>query len=1214
MLRSAKVYCVACTLLSILFYLPVNASVMVISPHPDDDVIIASGVVCRALERGESVHVVYMTNGDYGSIEQGYARQAEAVNAQAYLGMNEDDLIFLGYPDVYLGDVYEDYPEVDAVFTSPHGQSTTYGNRGLGRSDYHTYHFGSPAQYNGYNIVLDLKTIINAFRPDHIFTTCGNDSDDHERTYLFMSMALSDLFSELPDYNPTVHKTTVWPGQPSWPNALDPFVYFSEIPEFSSTGLIWSERESLDVPISMQSTFYPGNFKHLAIDAHISQNGSFGYLGRFIHKDEFFWVEQLRGTNQPPVVNAGFDQTVDEGIIVQLNGSGSFDHNGGALNYQWQQVGGTLVVLSSTSTANPSFTATSGLIHDEILTFELVVSDGELNTVPDSVNVLIRSSIEQPTYTRVASLASAITASSVHSSSSVLNAVDGCIAGYPEDPSCEWTTHGEKEGAWIQLDWDNPVTIGRITFYDRPNINDQITQGTLSFSDGSAINIGPLENSSRAVEYTFSPREITSVRLTVNEVSSRTYNVGLAEIEVFEISGVGINHVPIAVVGSDQTVVEGAWVQLNGSSSYDPDGGPLTYQWIQTGGISIELSDATVSNPTFTAPTDLLADEIISFQLVVSDADNDSNPASMAVTVLVSAPANRAPIAAVGENQTVAEGDLVQLDGSGSYDPDGDLITYLWTQTAGISVELSDETLENPTLYSPTGLTSDEAPTFELVVNDGELDSEPDSVTVTVQMSPDEGINIAPQATASASSEANINQSAAKAIDGCIDGYPGDSTCEWVADYRAVKVGSWLELTWSSARVIDRIVFYDRPNLNDRITGLTITMSDGSSFTVGPLNNDGSASEYSFSPVEITSLRMIIDSLRGNVGLSEIEVFESPDVNHFPQADAGNDQSVGEGATVVLDGSLSRDIDGDELFYDWSQSSGMAVVLSDTASQSPTFESPIGLSYDETLIFNLDVSDGELSSSSTVTVHVVAANPTNTIPVADAGLSQTVEEADFVYLDGTGSFDADGDALTYQWSQASGPSVVLSDNTVSTPSFTAPVGLENNEVLVFSLVVDDGVVSSTASEVSVTVTAAQFGGLNIAGEATASASSEANINQSAAKAIDGCIDGYPGDSTCEWVADYRAVKVGSWLELTWSSARVIDRIVFYDRPNLNDRITGLTITMSDGSSFTVGPLNNDGSASEYSFSPVEITSLRMIIDSLRGNVGLSEIEVFENVE
>ena len=71
-----------------------------------------------------------------------------------------------------------------------------------------------------------------------------------------------------------------------------------------------------------------------------------------------------------------------------------------------------------------------------------------------------------------------------------VNAVDGVIDGYPGDYTREWATTGEGAGAWINLAWSSPKTLTSISLYDRPNLNDQITGGTLSFSDGSTLPVG----------------------------------------------------------------------------------------------------------------------------------------------------------------------------------------------------------------------------------------------------------------------------------------------------------------------------------------------------------------------------------------------------------------------------------------------------------------------------------------------------------------------------------------------------------------------------------------------------------------------------------------------------------------------------------------------------------------------------------------------------
>ena len=82
-------------------------------------------------------------------------------------------------------------------------------------------------------------------------------------------------------------------------------------------------------------------------------------------------------------------------------------------------------------------------------------------------------------------------------------------------------------------------------------------------------------------------------------------------------------------------------------------------------------------------------------------------------------------------------------------------------------------------------------------------------------------------------------------------------------------------------------------------------------------------------------------------------------------------------------------------------------------------------------------------------------------------------------------------ALTYAWSQTSGTTVSLSSSTAQSPTFTAPTELLSNASLVFSLTVSDGVNTSTADTVTITVTA----GANDA--PTADAGSDATVAEGA---------------------------------------------------------------------------------------------------------------------
>ena len=149
-------------------------------------------------------------------------RQREAVAALSHLGVGEDNLIFLGYPDGYLWEIYNQYMQPSDIFTTPFGQSTTYGNSGLGRIDYHSYRFGIPATYNRVNILSDLPDMTNSYRPEHIFVTSQFDAHpDHSITHSFLLLALTAVLNSDPSYKPTIHSSFVWYGS-NWPNPIDP--------------------------------------------------------------------------------------------------------------------------------------------------------------------------------------------------------------------------------------------------------------------------------------------------------------------------------------------------------------------------------------------------------------------------------------------------------------------------------------------------------------------------------------------------------------------------------------------------------------------------------------------------------------------------------------------------------------------------------------------------------------------------------------------------------------------------------------------------------------------------------------------------------------------------------------------------------------------------------------------------------------------------------
>lgn len=155
---------------------------------------------------------------------------------------------------------------------------------------------------------------------------------------------------------------------------------------------------------------------------------------------------------------------------------------------------------------------------------------------------------------------------------------------------------------------------------------------------------------------------------------------------------------PTANAGPDQRVDEGVTVTLYGSNSSDPNNDIVEYYWLQTGGEPVDLSSPYAVQPTFAAPQVGPGGEPFIFQLTVTDRSDKTDTDDSVVNVTWD---NDPPTADAGEVQTVDEGVLVTLDGSGSTDPDDGIQNYRWTQTAGIPIHLIDDNTAKPTFVSP---------------------------------------------------------------------------------------------------------------------------------------------------------------------------------------------------------------------------------------------------------------------------------------------------------------------------------------------------------------------------------------------------------------------------------------------------------------------------------------------------------------------------------
>jgi hypothetical protein len=462
------------------------------------------------------------------------------------------------------------------------------------------------------------------------------------------------------------------------------------------------------------------------------------------------------------------------------------------------------------------------------------------------------------------------------------------------------------------------------------------------------------------------------------------------------------NSAPVARAGADQAVQVNDTVQLDGSSSSDVDGDSLTYTWSlvsRPAGSNAALSNTKAVKPIF----DVDVAGTYRVRLIVNDGTVNSAPDTAVIST-----ENSAPVADPGADQTVRVNDTVQLDGSGSSDADGDSLTYKWSlisRPAGSTASLSNTAVVRPVFDVDVSGTY----TVQLIVNDGSVDSAPDSVTVSTE-------NSAPVANAGADQTVRVND--AVQLDGS-----GSSDVD----------GDSLTFKWS---------LVTRPGGSTAILSNTNAVKPGfdvdvaGTYTVQLIVNDGTE-----------------DSAPDTVTIST--------ENSAPVARAGADQAVQVNDTVQLDGSGSSDVDRDSLAFTWSfvsRPAGSSAILSNAGIQRPTFTVDAAGTYTLQLI----VSDGSANSApDTVTI-----STENSAPVSDAGPDQVVRIKDTVQLAGDGSSDADGDTLTFKWSfisRPAGSNAKLSSTIARRPTFTADAA----GTYTLQLIVNDGTDSSAPDTVTI---------------------------------------------------------------------------------------------------------------------------------------------------
>lgn len=683
-------------------------------------------------------------------------------------------------------------------------------------------------------------------------------------------------------------------------------------------------------------------------------------------------------------VSYSFAQTnsieVIENRLVTLVGEG-VDPDNDTLVFQWVQIDGEPVTLSSYNVAEPTFMApdvVNGQI--KVLTFTLTVTDPFGASSSDTVEVVVNPVNHPP---MVDAGKDQVTFKNINVLTLVSSALD------PDGDSLTYT--------WTQIA-GQPLE--------------------LTSTHGKYLTILPMY-----IDY--SQTNPLTFQLTVDDGFGGSAS---DTVSVYPLTDLLSNRLISIQAGPMQIVHEGELVTLS-ATGQTANGAPISYSWVQLIGTGVTLNSYVGDSVQFTAPQ--LPDEtemILSFQVTGYSAGNGWANALALVKVI---PANSPPIADAGPDQSVSENVHVKLIGSGT-DPDGDKLRYSWAQKSGINVELYDKGTFSSYLFTPSISTTSEALVFELTVTDSLGNSDKDDAVVSIST-----VNLPPRASAGPDRKV-IGESNVVVTGIGSDPENGPITYSWkqiagesisfdktnpAFEFKAPSVVSGetkrlvFELTVTddmkqtgsdqliilvvpanSAPIVDAGV--DQNANENTLVNLLCTAVDPDGDMIGyswsssssdvVIANISSQSTTVQLPAVVKDqvITMTCTASDGKLASSDSMKINVVNLLNLPiVADAGPDQIVNEAVKVSLDGSKSNDPEGQKLYYSWTQISGEPVILSSVSSVTPSFTSPLVANNEiKVLVFELKVyDDNGREGVDTVTITV---DPINAPPVATATAKQ----------------------------------------------------------------------------------------------------------------------------------------------------------------------------------------------------------------------------------
>jgi hypothetical protein len=410
--------------------------------------------------------------------------------------------------------------------------------------------------------------------------------------------------------------------------------------------------------------------------------------------------------NVPPTVSAGSDQTIQLPVNAATL-SGTATGNGGATitGTVWTEVSGP--VTATIANAAGLSTGVSGMTIAGSYVFELKATDNNGLSTTDAVTIVVQAAAPPPP-----SVPPTVSAGSDQTIQLPVNAatLSGTATG-----NGGATITGT---VWTEVSGPVTATIANAAGLST-GVSGMTAAGSYVFELKATDNNGLSTTDAVTIVVQAAAPPPPNVPPTVSAGSDQTIQL---PVSALTLSG--------TATGNGGATISGvAWTEVSG---------PVTATIANAAGLSTGVSGMT------TAGTYV-------YQLKATDNNGLSTTDAVTITVQATAPPppNVPPVADAGPDQTVTlPTSTAALDGSGSYDPDGTIVTYSWVQLSGNSgVTVSGSSLAQASLYGLTAGTY----VFQLTVTDNSGAAGVATVTITVN-----GAAVVPPPVASAGADTTI--------------------------------------------------------------------------------------------------------------------------------------------------------------------------------------------------------------------------------------------------------------------------------------------------------------------------------------------------------------------------------------------------------------------------------------------------------------------------